>query len=166
MRHDICIYGENLEILTDSTSHKLVTKIYIRNGRLLIVHTYIYLLFVTKRQEGKMSGVSKRRKKIQLDVFMEKESQVGKFSPVSAKLKIVQPTIVRTFWKRRSINTPRFHSRLWVSYFQRNQPRFIQSILIQQLKNNNGKMFIQMNFLETFSKLKENYLFSRDIKIL
>lgn len=157
MRHDICIYGENLEILTDSTSHKLVTKIYIRNGRLLIVHTYIYLLFVTKRQEGKMSGVSKRRKKIQLDVFMEKESQVGKFSPVSAKLKIVQPTIVRTFWKRRSINTPRFHSRLWVSYFQRNQPRFIQSILIQQLKNNNGKVFIQMNFLETFSKLKENY---------
>lgn len=42
--HDICIYGENLEILTDSTSYKLVTKIYTRYGRLLIVHTrYIHL---------------------------------------------------------------------------------------------------------------------------
>lgn len=49
--HDICIYGENLEILTDSTSYKLVTKIYTRYGRLLIVHTHIYPLFAITRNK-------------------------------------------------------------------------------------------------------------------
>lgn len=31
----------------------------------------------------------------------KRKAKLANFSPVSAKLKIVRPTIVRTFWKRR-----------------------------------------------------------------